>query len=257
MQLSAAPDAEAADGPDPPEPVPPVVVPWPRVSAAPGPVEATDIVCGLQAPPPAVQEALPVEVWGAPVVGSGLAAELVAWPAQPVAPAGQLTDPEATDTAEGPLAAAGCPGRVTVGAEEAWVVVCAWQPPWLTWQLPEPSALLALPPSTEASEPLPVECTVPEQLLDPAGQLVEADPLDVLTNSSVPTCPSTCPVLTVAPDAVAPPPVWGTVRMPTELFAAPWQDPAVVVHDPLPVEVLVVAGLPRLATPVVGSTVLV
>jgi hypothetical protein len=36
----------------------------------------------------------------------------------------------------------------------------------------------------------------------------------------------------------------------------PAQDPPVVVHAPLPVEVFAVAGLPRLATPVVASTVM-
>jgi hypothetical protein len=102
-QLSAAPEAEAAEGPEPP-----AGSLLPRVWAAPGPVEAIEIVCGAQVPPPAVQLAVPVEVWGLPVFGSGLDAELVAVPLQPVAVsalAGQVTEPEATDTADGPVAA--------------------------------------------------------------------------------------------------------------------------------------------------------
>jgi hypothetical protein len=182
-QLSEAPDAEAADGPDPSFAE---LVVCPKAAAAPGPVEATDTVCGSHAAPPAVHEALPLLVSGLPVDGFGLEALEVAVPAHPLAPAAQFTDPEATDTAEGPLAAGVCPGKVTLGAEDASLVVCAWQPPCLTWQLPDPSADLALPPSTEASEPLPEERTLPEHTLAPAGQLVEADPLEVLTNSSPP-----------------------------------------------------------------------
>jgi hypothetical protein len=99
-QVSAAPEAEAADGPDPN-----AGSFLPSACAALGPVEATEIVWGAHAPLPAVQVALPVEVCGLPVLGSGLDAELVAVPEQPVAPVAQFTEAEATDTADGPFAA--------------------------------------------------------------------------------------------------------------------------------------------------------
>jgi hypothetical protein len=67
VQVSAAPEADAADGPDP------LSLAWPLVArycAAPGWVEATDTVCGLHAAPPAVQDAVPVVVRGPPAAGS-------------------------------------------------------------------------------------------------------------------------------------------------------------------------------------------
>jgi hypothetical protein len=70
VQLRAAPEAEAADGPDCPDPLWLVWSLVARYWAAPGWVEATDTVCGVQAPPPAVQDAVPAVVRGPPAVGS-------------------------------------------------------------------------------------------------------------------------------------------------------------------------------------------
>jgi hypothetical protein len=65
---NAAPEAEAAEGPDPPPPL--LWLLAARYWAAPGWVEATDTVCGLHAPPPAVHDAVPVVVRGPPAAGS-------------------------------------------------------------------------------------------------------------------------------------------------------------------------------------------
>jgi hypothetical protein len=182
------------------------------------------------------------------------------------------------------------------------VVVWAWQPPSVTSHLPEPSALLALPEFAAASLPLPVECTLPEHVADPAGQVSVADPVELLTRVGVAEAVIPLPgvplpgvplpgvpvpgvpvpgvplpgVLVVGVPVPGVPfvgvpvpgvPVLGVlvpgvlivgvgVWMFRVLVAVAWQVPPVVVHSPVPVEVLVGAGVPGVRVPVVGLMLL-
>jgi hypothetical protein len=145
-------------------------------------VDATDTVRGVQDPPPAVQVAVPVLVRGAPTAGSKLVAADFAVPEHPAAPEEQSTEAVEVDTADGPEVAAFCPGRVTDGAELARESVEALHPPCLTVHSPLPVEDFARPLSTAASEPLASECAVPEQVAVPAGQLIEPEASETLSN---------------------------------------------------------------------------
>ena len=229
-QVSAAPAAEAADAP--------VAAPLPAAfsasgpdsaCAAPGPVDATEVVCGAHSPPPPVHDARPFVVLGAPVAGSWLVAVLVAVPEQPV-PAAQSTRAEDVETADGPDAACFCPGSVCSGPEEADEAVVAWQPPPDTSQVPPPEVVFGLPPSTAASAPVALLRTSPEQDADPSGQSVVPDACDTLASPPDPTG---------AVDAAR---VSRGSLNPVEESELVEQPPPVAWHPEEPVEVLASAG---------------
>lgn len=110
-QVSAAPAAEAADGPATNRAVfigcPCPDWDWAASScAAPGPVEADETDCTWQPPVPPEHDAVPVEVRGSPpATAPSQAAELVC--TVPVQPAGQSSAALEDDVDDGPLV--GCP----------------------------------------------------------------------------------------------------------------------------------------------------
>jgi hypothetical protein len=161
-----------------------------------------------------------------------------------VAPAAQLTEAEEVDTADGPLVAACCPGRVSSGPEDARESVDAWQPPLVTVHSPSPVEVFARPPSTAASDPVASECTFPEHVaVEPAGQLSEPEASEV---------DSRPPVTVGFPPAVAAR-ATGWVKVVAELDWDP-QVPPVVEQSEEPVDVFAFAVGPAVDTaPVVGS----
>jgi hypothetical protein len=178
-------------------------------------------------------------------------ADEFAVPEHPAAPLEQSTEAVEVDTAEGPVAAAFCPGRVTAGEELASESVEASQPPCLTVHSPLPVEDFARPLSTAASAPVASEPAVPEQLVEPAAQCTEAEASDTLSNP---------------PDTVGFAPVLAAAGLATGLVAAAatrvgwvnrvaefdwdWQSPSVAVQVDDPVDVFAAAGEPA---PVVGS----
>ncbi len=99
-QDNAAPEADAADGPGVTAPTRLAGFSPASSRAAPGPVEATDVLAALHAPVPAVQDAEPVELRGAPTAASELDADVVTVPVQPC---GQSSAALERDMLDGPL----------------------------------------------------------------------------------------------------------------------------------------------------------
>jgi hypothetical protein len=224
--------------------------------AAPGPVEAADTVRGAQAPPPAVHDAVPVVVRGAPAAGSKLVAAELAEPLHAVAPDAQSTDAAEVDTADGPLTAARCPGNLTPTPEDANESLPALQPPCSTVHSPLPAEDLTRPLSTAASDPLAPERTTPEHDTDPAAQVTEPDASDTLSNPPATDGCTTALMLRSAVVAVGSVGSVGSVcrvgsvKRVAEFDRAP-QPPPVAVQSEEPVDVFATATL---ALPVTGST---
>jgi hypothetical protein len=197
-------------------------------------------------------------------------ADEFAVPEHPAAPVEQSTEAVEVDTAEGPVAAAFCPGRVTAGEELASESVEASQPPCLTVHSPLPVEDFARPLSTAASAPVASEPAVPEQLVEPAAQCTEAEASDTLSNPPdtvgfAPAWPVLAAavlapvVLVAAVSAVVPVAGFvvvaavrvGWVNRVAE-FDWDWQFPSVAVQVDDPVEVFAAAREPA---PVDGSMV--
>jgi len=170
-------------------------------------------------------------------------------PEQPVAPVAQSTWALEVEIADGPDAAGVWPAKVSSGPEEAWESVAAWQPPWVTVQSPPPEDVFARPPSMAASAPVASERTLPEQLVEPAGQVSDPDASD--TDANPPDTPglAAAPVPELPPVAVAC--STGGVNWVAELDREP-QLPPVAAQSVEPVEVLATAAA---AFPVAGSIV--
>ncbi|BBG02219.1 hypothetical protein Pdca_34280 [Pseudonocardia autotrophica] len=250
-QSSAAPDADAADAPfccafgvcdGSPD----------RLRAAPGPVEATEVVCGEQPPPVPEHDADPVVVLGLPVAGSWLVAVLVAVPEQRV-PAAQSTRAEEVDVADGPVPGF-CPSRVRSGPEEPCERVWAWQPPPVTVQVAPPVLDFARPPSTSASAPETVLVTFPEHVPAPSAQSAVPVTSEVLASPAgmspvaarAPVCAVEVlshvpPVVVQVPDPVAVLSV-AAVMVPVSGSVTRSPEPALRVEEvPLPVQPVVPA----------------
>jgi hypothetical protein len=192
-------------------------------------------------------------------------ADEFAVPEHPAAPLEQSTEAVEVDTADGPVAAAFCPGRVTAGEELASESVEASQPPCLTVHSPLPVEDFARPLSTAASAPVASEPAVPEQLVEPAAQCTEAEASDTLSNppDTVGFAPAwpvlAAAVLVAAVSAVVPVAGFvvvaavrvGWVNRVAE-FDWDWQFPSVAVQVDDPVEVFAAAREPA---PVDGSMV--
>jgi hypothetical protein len=192
----------------------------------------------------------------------------VAEPEQPGLPAEQSSEAFAVDTADGPEAAAICPGSPTSGLEEARESVAAAHPPALTWQAPLPEDVLAWPLPMALSAPVAPLCTAPEHVAEPATQLIDPDASDTLSNPPATTgagaadppepAPPTWPAVPEAAGeaarvAAGVAAVWrvGEVNRVADSEEV-WQLVAVAVQSEDPVEVLAAAGA---AAPVLGSTV--
>jgi hypothetical protein len=169
------------------------------------------------------------------------------------------------DTAEGPVAAAFCPGRVTAGDELASESVEASQPPCLTVHPPVPVEDFARPLSTAASAPVASEPAVPEQLVEPAAQCTEAEASDTLskppdTVGFAPAWPVLAAAVSTAVFAAVPAGLAAGLAAATRVgwvnrvaeFDWDWQFPSVAVQVDDPVEVFAAAGEPA---PVDGSMV--